>query len=90
MSGQAKIFEIPLEHLQSVLRGEARMLNFPADGQCVGFVGDPACPRLLIRVHSAGYEQTGFGQQLGIMPAVIARGGRRPTLTLRKREVGAP
>jgi len=79
---QARIIEIPLEHLGAVLRGEARMLNFPADAQLVGFVGDGACTRLLMRVHSASFEQVPFGRQLDIFPAVIARHGKRETLRL--------
>lgn len=89
---QARVIEIPLEHLQAVLRGEARMLNFPADGQLVGFVGDAACVRLLMRVHSGSYDQVPIGRQLDIYPAVIARRERprRATLTLGKRKAAAP
>lgn len=89
---QARVIEIPLEHLQAVLRGEARMLNFPADGQLVGFVGDAACCRLLMRVHSGGFDPVPFGRQLEIFPAVIARHDRvrRPTLKLGKRKAAAP
>jgi hypothetical protein len=76
---QARIIEIPLANLQAVLRGEARMLNFPADGELVGFVGDGAQVRLLMRVHSKSYDPVPAGAQLGIYPAVVTA---RKRLTL--------
>ncbi len=68
---RVRVLTVSREHWNLFLRGQARILNLPADGDIVAAV--PLGDQIGFRVHSARYDQVPEGQQLPVSVAVVER-----------------
>lgn len=66
-----KVLTVSREHWNLFLRGQARILNLPADGHIVAAI--PLGDQIGFRVHSARYDHVPEGQQLPVTVAVVER-----------------
>jgi hypothetical protein len=74
---QLKVFVIPTCRLAAVLRHEARPLNFPADGEVLGFHSlEPikSATGVALLVHSKAYPEAPACVPLPVVTAVFAKG----------------
>lgn len=71
MSQRVRILTMPVEHFGLLLRGEARVVNLPADGQIVA--ASHMGSILGFRVHSDSYPPADGRAQIPISVAVIER-----------------
>lgn len=72
MSRQVKVLAFSMRALTCVLRGEARVVNVPADAEVVAACPDLEGKRVGLMVFSASYPRVPCGQRLPVLTAVVA------------------
>lgn len=68
---QVKVISLSMQDFTAVLRGEARVRNFPSDGQVLAACPDIEARRVGVCVFSAQFRSVPAGVRLPVLTAVI-------------------